>query len=174
MPFWRVGRATGGQITDGSAARELAPHLEPISVFTARGNFDGWIVAAEQRVTDLLNDHPHLRVCLDAAADRWEDIDRDEILFVAPPERAADPQRRIHRRKNRLVAMVGPYVVTGTAHLQPGTTLSPYLLRSQVRFLPLTDAWVTHGTDQGVELGRPVVIANTAHLLELRPAMALA
>ncbi len=171
MPFWRVGRATGGQIIDGSAARELAPHLEPISVFTGRGNFDGWIVAAERRVTDLLNDHPHLRVCLDAADDRWEDIERDDILFVAPPERAADPQRRVSRRRNRLVALVGPYVVTGTAHIPPGATLDAYSLRRQVRFLPLTDVWVTHRTDPSVELGRPVVIVNTSQLVELRPAM---
>ena len=171
MPFWRVGRATGGQIIDGSAARELAPHLEPISVFTARGSFDGWIVAAEQRVTDLLNDHPHLRVCVDAAADDWEDIDRDDILFVAPPARATDPQRRVSRRRNRLVAHVGPYVLTGTAHIQPGATLDPYILRRQVRFLPLTDAWVTHRTDSSVDFGRPVLIVNTVNLIELRAAM---
>ncbi len=69
-----VRRATGAEITDGSTARDLAPHLEPISISTARGSFDGWIVAAERRVTDLLNDDPHLRVCLDAAATsgrRW-------------------------------------------------------------------------------------------------------
>ena len=173
MPFWKVGRVTGTQLTDGSAARDPEPHLQPISVFADRGSFDGWIVAAEYRVTELLNEHQHLRVCLDAAADRWEDIDRDEILFVAPPERATDPQRRIHRRKNRLVALVGPYVVTGTAHLQPGATLDPYLLRRQVRFLPLTDAWVTHRTDPTVELGRPVVIVNTANLIELQAAMAV-
>ena len=171
MPFWRVRRATGGHITDGSAERDLAPHLEPISVFTARGSFDGWIVAAEQRVTDMLNDHPHLRVCLDAAADQWEMIDRDDILFVAPPIRATDPQRRVSRRRNRLVALVGPYVVTGTAHIRPGTTLDPYTLRQQVRFLPLTDAWVTHRMDPSVDMGRPVLIVNTRNLIELRPAL---
>ena len=171
MPFWRVRRATGGHITDGSAARDLAPHLEPISVFTARGSFDGWIVAAEQRVTDMLNEHPHLRVCIDAAADQWEMIDRDDIVFVAPPSRATDPQRRVSRRRNRLIALVGPYVVTGTAHFLPGTTLDPYTLRRQIRFLPLTDAWVTHRLDPSVDMGRPVLIVNTRNLIELRPAM---
>ena len=144
MPFWKVSRATGSHLTDGSAAREPAPHLEPISVFTTKGRFDGWIVAAEQRVTDLLNEHSHLRMCLDAAADAWEDIERDDLLFVAPPSRATDPQRRISRRKNPLVALVGTYVVTGTAHIQPGTTLDPYLLRRQVRFLP-PDRRMGHG-----------------------------
>ena len=91
MPFWKVSRATGSQFSAGSAALDPAPHLESISVFTTKGSFDGWIVAAEQRVTDLLNQHPHLRICLDAAADDWEAIDRDEILFVAPPERATNP-----------------------------------------------------------------------------------
>ena len=171
MPFWKVGRATGSQNTDGSAARALAPHLEPISVFASDRSFEGWIVAAERRVTDLLNDHQHLRVCVDAAADEWEDVDRDDILFVAPPERLTDPQRRIHRRRNRLVALVGPYVVTGTVHILPGTALDPYLLRRQIRFLPMTNAWVTHRTDPAVELARPVVIVNTANLVELQPAL---
>ena len=173
MPFWRVSRATSGPITDGNAARDLAPHLEPISIFTARGSFDGWIVAAERRVTDLLNDHGHLRVCLDAAADQWQDVDREDILFVAPPGRPVDPQRRISRRRNRLVVLVGPYVVTGTAHILPGATLDAYTLRRQVRFLPLTDAWVTHRTDPSVDVGRPVLIVNTTNLTELRPAMSV-
>ena len=38
----------------------------------------------------------------------------------------------------------GTYVVTGTAHIQPGTTLDPYLLRRQVRFLP-PDRRMGHG-----------------------------
>ena len=172
MPFWNR-RVTGSQVTEGSAARDLAPHLERISVFTTQGSFDGWIVAGERRVTDMLNDHAHLRVCLDARADQWQMIDRDDILFVAPPPRATDPQRRISRRRNRLVALVGSYVVTGTAHIQPGATLDPYTLRRHVRFLPLTDAWVTHRTDPTVELARPVLIVSTMNLVELRPAMAV-
>ena len=170
MPFWKVSRETGSQLNGDGAARDPAPRLEPISVFTTEGSFEGWIVAAEQRVTDVLNEHPQLRIYVDAAANAWEDIDRDDILFVAPPGRATDPQRRISRRKNRLIALVGSYVVTGTAHTQPGTTLDPYLLRRQVRFLPLTDAWVTHRTDPTVELSRPVLIVNTMNLVELRPA----
>jgi len=173
MPFWKVNRATGAELTEGSAARDATPHLEPISIFTERGDFDGWIVAAERRVTDMLNEHQYVRVCLDAASDEWEAVDRDEILFVAPPERATDPQRRIHRRKNRLIATVGPYVVTGTAHLPPGTDLDPFLVRRQMRFMPLTDAWVTHRTDPSVELTRPVVIVNTANLRELKAALEL-
>jgi len=173
MPFWKVSRATGRQLSAGSATVDPAPHLEPISVFTTENSFDGWIVAAEQRVTDLLNQHPQLRICLNAASDHWEDIERDDILFVAPPGRETDPQRRVSRRKNRLVALVGSYVVTGTAHIQPGTTLDPYMLRRQVRFLPLTDVWVTHRTDPSVELSRPVLIVNTMSLIELRPAMAV-
>ena len=56
MPFWKVGRATRSQLTDGSAARDPRRNLEPISVFTTRGSFKGWIVAAKQRVTDMLNE----------------------------------------------------------------------------------------------------------------------
>jgi hypothetical protein len=102
---------------------------------------------------------------------------RNEVIGLGShgtAERTRDRRsqlRRISRRKNRLVAMVGSYVVTGTAHTQPGTTLDPYVLRRQVRFLPLTDAWVTHRTDPTVELMRPVLIVNTMNLIELRQAM---
>ena len=99
------------------------------------------------------------------------EVDRDDILFVAPPGRPVDPQRRVSRRRNRLVVVVGTYVVTGTAHIQPGATLDAYRLRRHVRFLALTDAWVTHGTDPSVDVGRPVLIVNTANLTELRPAV---
>ncbi len=136
MPFWNR-RVTGSQVTDGSAARDLAPHLEPIRS------------AATIQSARLPG--------------RWR--------VVAPPPRATDPQRRISRRRNRLVALVGSYVVTGTAHIQPGATLDPYTLRRQVRFLPLTDAWVTHRTEPSVDMGRPVLIVNTMNLIELRPAM---
>ena len=168
MPFWKVQRAARANATDGSAARDLTPSIEPIRVFTTDRHLDGWIVATQERITDVLNARESIRICVDATADVWETIDRDDILMVAPPEHTTNPDRRVHRRKNRLVAQVGPYVVTGMVHLQPGISLEPYLLRTRQHFLPITDAHVTSRIDPAFGQELEVVIVNVRNLTELR------
>jgi hypothetical protein len=169
MPFWKPQRATRATGVDGSTARQTTPTVEPIQVFTAGRHLDGWIVATHERITDVLNARQTIRICLDPTADTWETIDRDDVLLVAPPDRFSDPQRRIHRRKHGLVALVGPYVVTGLAHLQPGVPLDPYLLRTRQHFLPMTEVSVTSRIDPTMEQRLPVVIVNVRNLMELRP-----
>jgi hypothetical protein len=152
----------------------LAPVLQPIQVFMVDRHIEGWIVAVEERITDLLNRRDVLRICTDAASDTWETIESDQVLIVAPPVRATNPQRRIHRQKHRLMALVGPYVVTGIAHLQPGTALDPYLLRTRQHFLPMTSVSLTHRIDPSFEQELPVVIINVANLDELRGLLTVA
>lgn len=172
MPFWNVRRGTASELSEGSAARDITPVLQPIQVFTAEHRVEGWIIASQERVTDLLNERDVMRICVDADSDRWETINRDQVLLVAPPERRTNPQRRVHRQKRRLMALVGSYVVSGVAHLQPGAGLDPYLLRTRQHFLPMTDAIVTHRTDPSVEHEFPVVIVNVGNLTELRALLA--
>lgn len=173
MPFWKVQRSTGANVTDGSAARDPTPSIEPIQVFTSERYLGGWVVATQERMTDVLNARESLRICVDATADVWETIDRDDILLVAPPERSTDPQRRIHRRKDRIVAQLGPYLVTGTVHLQPGISLDPYLLRTRQHFLPMTDAILRSRIDPTWEQQLPVVIVNVQHMMELRSQLSV-
>jgi hypothetical protein len=173
MPFWKVQRAARANVTDGSAARETTPNIEPIQVFTAERHLEGWVVATQERMTDVLNARESIRICVDATADTWETIDRDEILLVAPPEQATDPQRRIHRRKHRLVVSVGPYIVTGTVHLQAGIALDPYLLRTRQHFLPMTDALVSSRLDPTFAQDLPVVIVNVRNLVEIRSQLSV-
>jgi hypothetical protein len=172
MPFWNIRRGVANAQFEGSAAREITPVLEPIQVFTAQRHIEGWIVAAQERVTDLLNQREVIRLCVQPDTDEWATIDRDDILLVAPPGRTTNPQRRVHRQKRRLMALVGSYVVTGVAHLQPGAGLDPYLLRTRQHFLPMTNAVVTHRTDPSVEHQLPVVIVNVGNLTELRALLA--
>jgi hypothetical protein len=171
MPFWNVRRGTRSDLSQGSVAYDLTPSLQPIRLFTADRCIEGWVVAAEERITDLLNQRESIRVCVDAANDAWDTVSRDDLLLVAPPAQVSNPQRRVHRRKHRLLALVGPYVVNGVAHLAPGTDLDPYLLRTRQRFLPMTNATVTHRTDHELEQDLPVVIVNVGNLTELRPLL---
>jgi hypothetical protein len=174
MPFWNIRRGTQPEHTVGSAARDVAPVLEPIQIFTAQRHLEGWIVAGGERVTDLLNQNDTLRVCVDLASDEWASIPREDVLCVAPPERPTHSQRRVHRQKHLVRALVGPYVVSGTAHLQPGSTLDPYLLRTRQQFLPMTNAMLMHRTDPKIDQQLPVVIINVANLTELRALMTVA
>ena len=174
MPFWKVGRASQAENFEGSAARAIEPHLEPIQLFTQEGRVAGWIVALDERVTDVLNRRETLRICVDPSADAWADVDRDELLLVAPPPRTGPNPRRIHRHKRRVRILLGRYTVEGVAHLPPGMPLDPFLLRTRQRFVAVTDAIVT-GEDErdGGEM-HPVVILNVHNMQELHALLTLA
>ena len=167
MGFWSARRNTRADATDGSAARALEPALQRIRLFLPDRQVEGWIVSTDDRITDLLNRKDVLRVCVDPAEDAWESADLDELLLVAPPRHDGDPQRRLHRRKHRLAALVGPYVVTGVAHVAVGVDPEAFLLRTRQSFLPMTDAHVTSRVDGTVDEAFPVVIINVGNLVEL-------
>ena len=168
MAFWSSARRN---VTDGSTARAFAPALEPIRLFLPDRQVEGWIVSTEDRITDLLNRRDILRLCVDPAADVWESADSEELLFVAPPIQAGDPQRRIHRRKHRMEAFAGPYVVSGLAHIPVGQDAEAYLLRTRQPFLPMTNAHVTSRVDASIDEVLPVVILNVGNISSLRASL---
>ena len=174
MPFWKVGRASQAGSIDGSAARAIEPHLEPIQLFTREARISGWIVALDERVTDILNQRETLRVCVDATADSWADVEREELFLVAPPPRGGPNPRRIHRHKRRIRILLGPYTVEGVAHLPPGMPLDPFLLRTRQRFVAVTDAIVTGEDERDGGENHPVVILNVNNMQELHVLLTLA
>lgn len=139
--IWKRRRITAAAV-DGSAARDVAPHLEPIQLFVRTGVITGWIEPEGQRISDLLAGQPALRIRDDD--DGWSTVSVEDILVAAPPRHAST--RRIHRAKRRVAFDVPPYEIVGTAHLAPGTQLDPFVLRSGRPILPLTNAWI-HDTD---------------------------
>ncbi len=174
MPFWTIRRGTQPSGMQGSTARDLAPHLEPIHLFTTMGRIDGWIVAVEERVTDLLNQRDAVRICTDPATDSWSSIDRDDLLLVAPPPMTGSSGRAIHRSKRRVLARVGQYSVEGIVHMPPGMPLDPYLLRTRQHFLPMTRAVVSSSDESESGDLYQVVLANVFNLAELRTLVTLA
>ncbi len=173
MPFWNVRRGSQPALTEGSTAKALQPHLERIQLFTTHERVDGWMVAQGERITDLLNQRPALRVCIDPTADAWVDIARDDLLIVAPPPLPPSP-RRIHRQKHRVLASLGPYTVEGIAYLAPGAPLDPYLLRTRQRFMAMTNAIISTADDP--DIGEPVSVAivNVNNVDELRALLTIA
>ncbi|MFN2418683.1 MAG: hypothetical protein ABR593_07120 [Candidatus Limnocylindria bacterium] len=175
MAFWTVRRGLSADLTDGSAAKALQPRLESIQLFTTERRIEGWVVALEERVTDVLNRRQSLRLCTEPGADVWEEVDRDDLLLVAPPPMPGKNMRAIHRSKRRVLVLVGPYAVEGIVHLPPGMPLDPYLLRTRQRFMAMTNVVMgVAGDDRDPGETLPVAIVNVHNVHELRALITLA
>jgi hypothetical protein len=137
-----------------------------VRVLTAEGSADAEILAGEQRISDVLNSPEPLLVRAPAApyeqiSASWIEVDeeeRDEIVAVLPPDRACDPQKRLHRQPQEICLRIGQYVISGRAHVPFGAEATGFLIRHSPHFVPLTHATIRHGPD--LELQAPVAIVN--------------
>ena len=131
-----------------------------LAAFAADCRVSGLVEVGDGRVSDLLNDNPAIvfrDAHLDALADghRVEvpelEVGRDELCAVVATGRRGDPGKRVHTRRVRVEAAVGPYVVRGFAH--SSATFDPFIpgLR-RVPWVPVTDATVRYESE-----GRSVV-----------------
>ncbi len=92
------------------------------------------------RLTDLLNAGAEdLRL---ERTDGGDPPSLEEILVLVPPPREGDRQRRLHRPGRAVLVRIGPYEITGDAHIPPGAQPTGFLLRTNPRFAPLTGATI--------------------------------
>ena len=161
----------------GTVVVEQVP-LEPVELYTRHAMVLGRVAADGRRLSDILNSNSHLPVRdarsisllngLDGTdGGGWTSVNTEDILFAMPPDRASPRQMRINRRQHRVRIETGPYVVVGNAHVLPGTKLDPYVLRSRMRFLALTQVHVASKTDPSWERTAPVVLVNVRPLTDL-------
>ena len=168
--------------------------LAPIELYTADARIVGWIAANGQRVTDLLNDEPELRlwhpspgpIVAPTGADsdaepepgsesgEWQSVVTDQLILAMPPEWRAARQLRLHRKLRRVALSAGPFSVTGNLHLSPTAEPGDQVLDRTRRFLPLTDAYILHNGEPPFEHVVSVVIVNTAHITQIVPLVTLA
>lgn len=143
--------------------------LLPILLYTADLVVPGRCDPGEERVTDILSRGDELPVLPDGRdphdPGHWLSVDTDSVLLIVPPPHVSRPELRVHRHRQEVLVRIGPYLVTGTAHLRPGEGEDPFL-RATRPFLPLTDAVVE-------QPGQPperveVIIANFRKIEELR------
>jgi hypothetical protein len=126
--------------------------LEPVRILTPELTLDGFVAPTGQRVTDILlrgQDLAFLPGGADPAPGNWIQISPSDLLIVIPPPL---PRARGWQEPMQLAnasARVGPYRVSGTAHLRPGETLDDDF-RARQPFLPLTGASIT-AADGSVE-----------------------
>ena len=142
--------------------------LDAIRIFTAELELQGYVAPTGQRVTDILlrgDDLSFLPAGADVVPENWMRVSPSDILVVIPPPLPAAARWMDAIERIALVVQVGPYEVTGTAHLRQGDVPDDELLRRQP-FLPLTGASISH--EGGIE-DVDVAIVNLAASTRFRP-----
>jgi hypothetical protein len=137
-----------------------------VRLITIEGPGDVQILAGNHRITDVLNAEEPVRLRAPCSADAmvgnsWievDDVERDEILALIPPPRATDPRKRLHRLPQEVSVRVGPYVVTGHAHIPAGAEVTGFLVRHRPHFVPLTNATIRESGQPDVNV--PISIVN--------------
>lgn len=146
------------------------PELQPMRVYTRDIVVAGHVRATDERMTDILQRGDDLAFLPDGANGfdpaAWMTLQPKSVLILVPPAHVSPPEKRLHRQTQRVVIRIGPYVVTGTAHLRPGYEQDLFLRATQP-FLPLTDAVIASEVGQ---IADDVVIVNLGEVEELRQA----
>lgn len=119
--------------------------LDAIRIFTAELELHGYVASSGQRITDILlrgDDLAFLPAGADVVPENWMRVSPLDILVAIPPPLPAPARWTDAIELIGLFVQVGPYKVTGTAHLRQGDALDEQFRRRQP-FLPLTRASVS-------------------------------
>ena len=114
--------------------------LAPIRIFLKDADLAGSVRPSSERTTDRLQRGvPISFLPAGAQPGEWVELMPDEIFMVVPPPEVGRRWMREERELQAVAIRIGPYRVTGTAHLRRGQEADLYL-RATRPFLPLTDA----------------------------------
>lgn len=180
--FWEwQARPTPGAAV---AVEEEASPLEPVEVYTRTALVVALVAPEHRRLSDILNSNSTLALRdasstslingVDGSTGKgWTSLGTDEILLVMPPEHQSPRQMRVHRRQHRIRIRTGPFQITGNAHVLPGTQLDPFVLRSRMRFMALTNAQVSSNADPAWERRARVVLVNVGPIHDLSEVLTI-
>jgi hypothetical protein len=133
---------------------------EAIAVFRSDDVVEGWILKQEGRISDRLNDGDSLQVGTETRGGLdWLEVNRDEVIAVAPAPRPPSPDR-VRRRHHPVEFEAGPYTVKGTVHLPVAADPRRYVSSTGRRWLPITQCTVSAADG---EWAVEVVIVNLDH-----------
>jgi hypothetical protein len=136
---------------------------------------------SQERLTDLINRQDILpAVLLDErpedpskpiemrANQEWTQFLVWDALLILPPPQVTDPSRRLHRPRQPVEIVIGPFVVSGMAHVPPGAQAAGFLFRQNARFAPVTRAAVRDSGREGFEQRAEVVLVNMRRIETIR------
>jgi hypothetical protein len=181
--FWDW-RTSSSATVEPPAVTEAPSTLEPVEVYTSSALVHGLVEPEGRRLSDMLNSNSVLAIRdarstslmtdVDGTESKgWSRLPIDEILFVMPPRHESPRQLRIHRRQHRVRIETGHFQIVGNAHVLPGIKLDPYVLRSRMTFLAITDAYVVSIGDPAWERRAPVVLVNVRPIAGLKEVVTI-
>lgn len=158
-----------------------ATHLSVVEFWTAEQRVTVGMDLSRERLADLLNRELSVRVAMldevpeDASKPieilpgmRWADFAVEEALLAFPPPQVSDPLRRLHRPRQPVEINIGPFQISGSAHIPPGAQAAGFLMRQNARFLAITRAVISDATLEGFEQRANVLLINLRRVDTIR------
>ena len=136
-------RRPGASPSSAADPAPVAPDADvarPVEGYLESGTLDLVLHGPAGRLSDILNRATSLTVSRADGAAGAPDL--AEVLLLVPPHESGDPQRHLHRPGRALRVVIGPYEVTGDAHVPPGAQPTGFLLRVRPRWVALTNATI--------------------------------
>ena len=164
-----------------AAQRAASPRLAVVELWTADQRVTVGVDLSQGRLTDLFNREQTLRVVvLDGPPEdpsklidkrpeqEWLELEVEQALLVFPPPQATNPNRRLHRPKQPVEIVIGPFEIAGVVSIPPGAQAAGFIFRQNVRFTPVTRAAVHDTRLAGFEQRAEVVLVNLRRVGTIR------
>lgn len=182
MSFWPLRRRRKeGDPPPAPPERGVAARLAVVELWTAEQRATVGIDLSQGRLTDLFNREETIRVVvLDAPPEdpakpierdpgqEWVELEVEHALLVFPPPQPTNPNRRLHRPKQPIEIVIGPFEVSGVVSIPPGAQAAGFMFRQSTRFSPVTRAVVRDTRLVGFEQRAEVVLVNLRRVATIR------
>ena len=181
MGFWSKGRRDKESEQPSNDVRPTPPRLAVVEFWAAGQRTLAGLDLSQERLTDLINREDFLPVVLlDGQPEdlsqpiemrpgqQWSRLAVGDVLLILPPPQVTDPSRRLHRPRQPVEIVIGPFVVSGMAHVPPGAQAAGFLFRQNARFAPVTRAAVRDSGLEGFEQRAEVVLVNMRRIETIR------
>lgn len=181
MGFWSKGRRDKEAEQPPTEVESTLPQLSVVEFWAADQRTLAGLDLSKERLTDLINRQDILPVVL--LDDRPDELSQPiemqanqawtrflvwDALLILPPPQVTDPSRRLHRPRQPIEIVIGPFVVSGMVHVPPGAQAAAFLLRQNARFAPVTRAAVRDSGLEGFEQRAEVVLVNMRRIETIR------
>lgn len=173
MSFWSRDRRGKEPEEAPVVAAPAATHLSVVEFWAPSQRTLAGMDLSRERLADLVNREDYVPVVLldeqpeDHAkpiemrtGQRWSHLPIEDVLLILPPPQPTNPLRRLHRPKQPVEVVIGPFSVSGMVSVPPGAQAAGFLFRQNVRFAAVTRATVRDTGMPGFEQRAEVVLVN--------------
>jgi hypothetical protein len=181
VSFWSKGRRGKESEEAPAIAAATATSLAIVEFWAANRRTLVGMDLGQGRLTDVINGADFVSVVLldgqpedpsqpigMLSSQGWSRLPVGDALLILPPPQATDPNRRLHRPRQPVEIVIGPFLVSGMVHVPPGAQAAGFLLRQNVRFVAVTRAAVRDSQLEGFEQRADVVLVNMRMIETIR------